>query len=272
MSRRYYGVSQGIELKKEYGQHFLRDQSTVDEMLHRVDLTSEANVFEIGCGDGFLTKSILNTPIDRLWVFEIDQSWASYVAEKYEDIRMTVYTENILDVDFHRFEQFKPWVLLANLPYQITFPILKLMVRHRDIISEGVIMVQEEVAQKIVAKPGDSTVQSLYFGYYFSWELLKKIPPGAFYPPPAVYSRLMYFKPKTELQEIPHEESFWKFVKLSFRQRRRTLKNNLLQSHYDVSAIPENILKARAQELSLAGFLELWKIVSANEQNSMHTE
>jgi 16S rRNA (adenine1518-N6/adenine1519-N6)-dimethyltransferase len=263
MARRYHGVSHGIELKKAYGQHFLRDQSVVDEMLSHVELTPETNVFEIGCGDGFLTRSILQTPIDRLWVFEIDQSWAQYVAQTYEDMRMTVFTENILDADFHRFEQFKPWVLLSNLPYQITFPILKLMVKHRDILREGIVMVQEEVAQKIVAKPGDTTVQSLYFGYYFSWRLLKKVPPGAFYPPPAVYSRLIYFKPKANLEEIPDEENFWKFVKICFHQRRRTLKNNLLQSHYDVTLIPEKFIKARAQELSLDDFHDLWELMKA---------
>ena len=264
MARKYHGAAHGIELKKQYGQHFLREQHVVDEMLAHVQLTPETNVFEIGCGDGFLTKSILQTSVDRLWIFEIDKSWADYVNETYPDIRMTIFTENILDVDFERFEQFKPWTLLSNLPYQITFPLLKLMVKNRAILGEGVVMVQEEVAQKIVAKVGDASWQSLYFGYYFMWKLLIKIPPGAFYPPPAVNSRLLYFKPKDSLEPIPDEEHFWKFVKACFLQRRRTLKNNLAAIQFPLDLFPEEYGKARAQELGLDDFLKLWKISQSN--------
>ena len=71
-----HASAHGIQLKKGYGQHFLRDQSVVDKMIAQVTLTPETSVFEIGCGDGFLTKSILQTPIRRLWVFEIDPEWA----------------------------------------------------------------------------------------------------------------------------------------------------------------------------------------------------
>src|SRR5579885_254150 len=114
-------TAHGIHLKKKHGQHFLRQQSIVDHMLEAVSLTSTSSVFEIGCGDGFLTKAILATPIERLWVFEIDPQWATYVQKQYPDPRMHMFQQNILEVDFSSFEQHKPWVLLANLPYQITF-------------------------------------------------------------------------------------------------------------------------------------------------------
>ena len=120
MAQKKHGSAHGIPLKKRYGQHFLREQIYVDHMIDAVELTPESSVFEIGCGDGFLTKSILATPIKRLWVYEIDESWAAHVKAAYHDERMTVFTENILDVDFSCFEPDKPWTLLANLPYQIT--------------------------------------------------------------------------------------------------------------------------------------------------------
>lgn len=255
--------SAGIALKKYHGQNFLRDQSVIDHMLSQVTLTPQSSVFEIGCGDGFLTRSILQQPLARLWVFEIDAEWAGYVRRTYPDKRMTIFTENILDVDFQSFEEFKPWTLLANLPYHVTFPILHKLVRNRQLLYEGVIMVQEEVAQKIVSQGGKGFgYPSLYFQHFFDWKLLLKIKPGSFYPPPKVDSRLLYFKPR-QPEFIEQEEGFWHFIKLCFKQPRRTLKNNLAQTHYDLTRISEEQLQLRAQQLNKADFLKIWeKLIS----------
>lgn len=263
MFKKNQPTAHGIQLKKVYGQHFLRDQSVVDEMLKDVSLNSETCVFEIGCGDGFLTKSILQTPIKKLWVFEIDPQWADYVKQNYDDPRMTIFKENILDFDFNLFKP-GPWTILSNLPYQITFPILKLLFEHREILSEGIIMIQEEVAQKLIAQPGKNTVQALFYSHYFDLKLLKKIPPTSFYPPPKIYSRLVYLKPKKNIKKIEDETKFWKFVKLCFIQRRRTIKNNLATGQYNLTLIPEKYLKARAQELSIENFFELWNLFKQN--------
>lgn len=250
----------GIYLKKSYGQHFLREQVYIDHMIDAVELTSESSVLEIGCGDGFLTKSLLKTLLGRLWIFEIDVQWASYVQKTYPDKRMTVFVENILDVDFSRFDPYKPWVLLANLPYQITFPILYRLVEHRRLLKEGVIMVQEEVAQKILKTSGRGYgFVSLFFQHYFRWRALDKVPPTAFLPPPAVYSRLLYFSCIQDPTIIPQESEFWIFIKRSFSQPRRILRNNLQSFHYDLSKIPDHILLSRAQQLSMDDFLSLWK-------------
>ena len=252
----------GIPLKKQFGQHFLRQQSVIDEMIAAVDLNERSSVFEIGCGDGFLTRSILKQDIARLWVFEIDPQWAEYVQKTYPDERMSMFRENILDVDFSRFEPYKPWILLANLPYLITFPILHLLQRNRDLLQEGVIMIQEEVAQKLVKKSGRGYgYPSLFFQHYFELKLLQKISPGAFLPPPKVYSRLVHFKPKKIMTPIPDEEHFWKFIKLCFHQPRRTLKNNLAQSQIELSKIPEKYILLRAQQMNMEDLLHIWERV-----------
>ena len=252
--------SDGIPLKKQYGQHFLRDQSVIDCMLDQVNV-NKASVFEIGCGDGFLTQAILQTDMERLWVFEIDSHWVQYITQKWQDPRLSVFEENILDIDFARLEPNKPWILLANLPYQITFPLLHLLKVHRALLKEGVIMVQEEVAQKILKTHGrDYGYSSLFFQYYFEWKLLVKVLPEAFYPPPKVQSRLLYFKPKNP-PAIEQEEDFWKFIKLCFKQPRRTLKNNLEQTHIDISLIEPAMLTMRAQQMNINDLLALWKRV-----------
>ncbi|OQA35404.1 MAG: Ribosomal RNA small subunit methyltransferase A [Candidatus Dependentiae bacterium ADurb.Bin331] len=255
---------EGIAVKKMYGQHFLRWQAVIDHMVANVILDENSSVFEIGCGDGFLTRSILQQPIKRLWVFEIDADWARFVEKKYADLRMTIFQENILDVDWARFDEHKPWTLLANLPYQITFPILHMLHKNRAVLKEGVIMIQEEVAEKILKTHGRGYgYPSLFFQHYFEWKKLDKVPPQAFEPPPKVDSRLLYFKPKQSVQPIKNEEEFWQFIKLCFKQPRRTLKNNLQQTHFDLTKISETTLALRAQQMSMNDLLSLWDKLNA---------
>ncbi|CAN5150786.1 16S rRNA (adenine(1518)-N(6)/adenine(1519)-N(6))-dimethyltransferaseRsmA [soil metagenome] len=255
--------SHGIAIKKQYGQHFLRDQSVVDHMMDQVKLTDESSVFEIGCGDGFLTQEIVKQPLARLWVFEIDPQWAGFVKNAIKDKRLTMFEENVLDLDFSRLDEHKPWTLLANLPYQITFPILHLLQKNRHMLKEGVIMVQEEVAQKIVKTSGRGYgLPSLFFQHFFEWKLLNKVAPTAFLPPPKVYSRLMYFKPRKKLVEIPNESEFWKFIKLCFLQPRRTLRNNLNSTHFDTSQFDDKLLSLRSQQMGMEDFLKIWKVLN----------
>ena len=255
--------SHGISLKKKYGQHFLRDQRVVEHMLENVSLDKASSVFEIGCGDGFLTKEIVKHPFARFWIFEIDPQWAGFVKNSVPDKRMTIFEDNILDVDFSRFEPDKPWTLLSNLPYQITFPILHLLQKNRHLLKEGVIMMQEEVAQKIMKKSGRGYgFPSLFFQHFFEWKMLQKIPPGAFLPPPKVHSRLLHFKPKQDSIPIMDEEKFWEFIKRCFAQPRRTMRNNLMTTHFDVAKLPEQILLLRAQQMSMEDFLKIWELIN----------
>lgn len=255
-------TSQGIAIKKQFGQHFLRDQSIIDSIIRSVKLTSKSSVFEIGCGDGVLTRAILHEDIARLWVFEIDPEWVTHARKTFNDDRLTVYQEDILDVNFDRFKEHAPWNLLANLPYQITFPLLHMLQKNRALLGEGVIMVQEEVAQKIVKTSGRGYgFPSLFFNHFFEWRLLDKIPPTAFYPAPKVFSRLLYFKPRKDTQPISDEEGFWKFVKICFKQPRRTLKNNLAQTHYPMNRIADETLALRSQQLDFDGFIKIWNLL-----------
>ena len=231
-------------------------------MISAVHLDSKINVVEIGCGEGILTQAILQGPCKQLKVFEIDPEWANLVEKLYgSDKRLVMIQENVLDSNWDLLVDQGPWVLLANLPYHVTFPILYKVYKYRHIFNEGVIMVQEEVAQKIVKSGGrDYGYTSLFFQHYFSWKLLDKVPPGAFFPPPKVFSRLIYLAPKKEVIEIKQEEEFWKFIKLCFQQPRRTLHNNLKQSHFDLSRLTEETLLKRAQQLEMKDFLEIWEI------------
>lgn len=257
---------QGITLKKQFGQHFLQDQFYIDQVIEKIPFYPGMNVFEIGCGEGVLTKAIAAQPnLGSLQVFEIDPEWAGLVKKDLQhDPRVQVNLTNILDVNLNELFADKQWVLLANLPYCITFPILHLLQQSRSVVPQGVIMIQEEVAQKIVQKSGRGYgYPSLFFQHYFEWQLMDRVPPTAFYPAPKVFSRLLYFKANLNPEVIVDEPGFWKFIKACFLQPRRTLKNNLQQSKYGTEPFSEDLLKKRAQELSMQDFLSIWKTLQA---------
>jgi len=253
---------QGILLKKQFGQHFLQDHFYIDQVVNRIVFTPETKVFEIGCGEGVLTKAIAKQPLlNKLRVFEIDPEWAELVKNDLaSDDRVEVTQANILDENLNQIFAGEKWTLLANLPYCITFPILHLLQKSSAVVKEGVIMIQEEVAQKIMKKSGRGYgYPSLFFQHYFDWQLMDKVPPTAFFPPPKVDSRLLYFKTNENPEFIVDEEGFWKFIKLCFLQPRRTLKNNLQQSKFGLEPFDAELLKKRAQELSMKDFLEIWR-------------
>jgi 16S rRNA (adenine1518-N6/adenine1519-N6)-dimethyltransferase len=247
--------------KKKFGQNFLKDHSVVDTMIDRVEIDASTNIMEIGAGAGFLTKAILEqTKCKRLVSFEIDEEWYMELQRTIADSRFDLRLTDVLDLDWNELEELAPMVMLANLPYQISFPVLFRIQRHKHLFREGVVMLQEEVAQKLVATHGRSFSQvTLFLKHHFEFELLCKIGPEAFSPPPKVCSRLVHFKPRLKTEPIKNEERFWKFVKSAFAHPRQTLRKNLKHAGYDINKISEESLKLRSQQMTFDDFLELWE-------------
>ena len=259
-------VDDGLpEKKKAYGQHFLRKHSVVDNMIHAVTITPDTTVVEIGCGDGFLTKAILaQTPCKKLVCFEIDKEWADYVSARIFDPRLDLRLQNILDASFDTVESEHPLIMLANLPYQITFPILYRIQKAKHLFGDVVVMVQEEVGQKLAATHGRGlSAVTLFFQYHFTIKLLDKIEPGAFTPPPKIFSRLIQLTPKHNPTPIEDAAGFWAMLKLCFHFPRQTLRNNLRTTHYDLNRLTEELLGKRAQQLTFADFLVIWNTLRA---------
>lgn len=257
---------EGPQKKKHLGQHFLRDADVVEKMISAVKIESRA-ILEIGCGDGFLTQAILesNPCCKTLISVEFDRDWFDFVNKKLKDPRLILIHDNVLDIDFSSLQVTFPMVLLANLPYNISFPILYKLVENKHLFSEGVFMVQEEVAQRLVAVSGrDKGSISLFMQHHFDFRLLDKIHPSAFLPPPKVFSRTVYFKPKTDSLGLEQKDvvAFWDFVKHCFHHPRQTLGNNLKKANFGASVIErldKSELSARAQQLKLEQFLEIWR-------------
>ncbi|HTM05825.1 MAG TPA: 16S rRNA (adenine(1518)-N(6)/adenine(1519)-N(6))-dimethyltransferase RsmA [Patescibacteria group bacterium] len=255
----------GIRLKKKFGQHFLRDYDILASIISHAQLTEKDAVLEIGCGDGFLTKALVDCPIKKLWSFEIDPEWATEINQTIIDERFTIFQQDFLTVDMAQFIGDAPWKLIANLPYNITFPILEIIRKHGHLFSDGIIMIQEEVAQKlakVACKGKDYGFISLFYQHYFEFKLLDKVLPSSFVPAPRIVSRLVLFKIKKEKVQIKNENDFWEFIKICFKQPRRTLRNNLASSLYQnlLAVCDEQTLAKRAQQLTMHELLLLWDI------------
>lgn len=256
----------GVRLKKKYGQHFLRDYNILASIISHAELKEQDAVLEIGCGDGFLTKALLDCPLKKLWSFEIDPEWAEKIKQTVADNKFTLFEQDFLKVDPQQFTVDAPWVMVANLPYNITFPILEIVRTHTHLFSRGVIMVQEEVAQKLVKKAQsgkDYGFISLFYQHYFEWKLLDKVLPQSFMPAPKVVSRVIAFTVKKERQTIYKEAAFWDFIKVCFKQPRRTLRNNLAQFPDQIALIGQEKAAKRAQQLSMEELLCLWDKIAS---------
>lgn len=236
-------------------------------MLNKVkEACAGRTVLEIGCGDGFLTERILaKTDCRQLICLELDRNWADFVAKKIQDPRLLIYNVNALEVDWQELANGAPMVLLANLPYNVSVPLIKKLRQHASDFVEGVFMVQDEVAKRFVAKTGtDFGSISIFLQHVLDFSLLTKVTPDAFSPPPQVNSRLVHFKPKASVQAIQAEDAFWNFIKACFASPRRMLKNNLKGYAFDQEMLTKKIEGLRAQQMTSAQLVDLWECLQSS--------
>ena len=226
------------------------------------NLKQNDHVLEIGCGDLALSRYLLAEKICRLAIVEYDEKWAHHAKSNLSPSQTTVYHSDICVFDFSQLLSMSPtWSVIANIPYYITYEILHLLVSWKANLKQGIIMIQEEVAQKLVKKRGrDYTPFSLFIQYHFDCTLLDKVPPTAFFPEPKVYSRVIQLVPKQNVEPLKNEDAFWKFLKIIFKSPRRTILNNIQGTLY-LDTIPEIFHKKRAQEFSLEELIILWNQV-----------
>jgi 16S rRNA (adenine1518-N6/adenine1519-N6)-dimethyltransferase len=265
------------KLKPKLGQHFLASDSYAAQIVEALGDTTQRTVLEIGPGRGILT-SLLARQARRLISVELDRVLAAQLRLKFGMYpNVEIIEADILSVDFDSLFgpkpglarpgiEFKPTPakVIGNLPYYITSDIILRLFEYAKYFETIVIMVQREVADRIAAKPGSSEygLLSATAQLYARVEKLITLPPGAFAPPPKVYSSVLRLTIVPRQQELGLDGNgslnagFIDFLKLSFGQKRKTLWNNL-KSNYPESnlraALAETKIKpaARAETLSL---------------------
>lgn len=232
----------GTRPRKRLGQNFLIDRNVLEKIVAASEITDADFVLEIGAGLGFLT-SALAANVNRVVAIEVDNALFRELQRKFSDCpKVRLIHEDVLKLNLSPLlNQFPSsnTKIIANLPYSITTPILWKLLGHRKHIGICVLMMQKEVADRIVAQPGGKTYGALTIGisYYAETEIVDVLPPNCFYPAPKVESAIVKLKirgaPKVRVAD---EALFFRIVRASFQARRKMLRNALLKNNVPITA------------------------------------
>ncbi len=245
--------------RQKLGQHFLVRGAVLDRIALAACPEREPLAVEIGPGRGSLTTRLL-ARAERVIAVELDARLAEELARAHAgDPRLEVIAADALRTDLG---QWGPAAIAGNLPYYAATAILDKVLECGPLMRRGVFLVQKEVARRITALPGSreygylSVAMQLRAGI----ELLFTVAPAAFHPPPKVDSAVLRLAPRDRARElgIAAPRDFLDFVSLCFRQKRKTLRNNLAPRFgAAVDQWPEAAL--RAEQISLAGFAAMYR-------------
>jgi 16S rRNA (adenine1518-N6/adenine1519-N6)-dimethyltransferase len=211
--------------KKRFGQHFLTDRHYLGRIVEAIDPKPGDAMLEIGPGSGLMTGELAGR-LDHLHVVEIDRDLAAALRERFPRERVTVHEADILEFDFASLPQ--PLRVVGNLPYNVSSPILFRMVEISARLLDCVFMLQREVVDRMVAKPGtpDYGRLSVMLQYRFTMARAFNVPPGAFTPAPKVDSAVVRMAPLPgDRLRARDEARFASVVAAAFGQRRKTLRN-----------------------------------------------
>ena len=236
-----------IKMSKKLGQNFLIKRGIVDEIVHAAELTPGDPVLEVGPGIGTLTQGLAQSgadvtaiELDRRLLEVLDTTLASY-----DNVR--IVHGDVLKLDVATIMNHKPFKVVANLPYYITTPIIMSLLESKLPIERLVVMVQKEVALRMVAKPGtkDYGALSVAVQYYTEPDIVLDVPPKSFLPAPAVTSSVIrcVLRDKPPVDVID-EKLFFRVVKAGFAQRRKTFSNTMKTTGLSRDRIEELLVKA----------------------------
>lgn len=240
-----------IRASKRLGQNFLIDEGIVGEIVAAADIQEGETVLEIGPGIGTLTQALAEAKAKVIAV-EIDKRLPEILAKTlagYTNVQ--IVHGDILKVNIKEIVAGNTFKVVANLPYYITTPIIMALLEQRLPVTKIVTMVQKEVADRMVAKPGKKDYGSLSVAvqYYTSPEIVVAVPPQSFLPAPAVDSVVICCTVRqTPPVEVISEKMFFRVVKGAFSQRRKTLQNAL-----KTMGIPGEVVQAALMEAGIDG-------------------
>lgn len=264
-----------ITANKSLGQNFLISEQAVNSIVESAEITKQDLIIEIGPGLGTLTQRLIEKA-GKVICIELDTRMVNIIAERfalYDNIE--IINEDVLKVNLKELikEQKQRYSLqnakvVANLPYYITTPIIMKLLEDRLDIESITIMIQKEVAERIIAKPGDNLSGAITYGihYYTEPEYVIEVSHEAFIPAPEVDSQII----KLNVRKMPavnvnNEEKLFKIIKLAFMQRRKTLINalsngNVLGNKQDIEEMLKSLgidTKIRGEKLTLEQFAKI---------------
>ena len=252
-----------IRAKKKFGQNFLIDQHIIKQILDSINPNKSQSILEIGPGLGALTIPLLNK-LKHINVVEIDKDMVKFLTKKIPSSKITIYQEDILEVEDQRFSEFN--FIIGNLPYYISTPILLKLAKIKKNDAGLFFMLQKEVAERVSATPSTKMYGRLssMLQYFFRVELLFDIPAEAFNPKPKVMSSFVKFTRKNSHElNASNDDNYEKVIKLAFQYKRKTLRNNFkgVLDDSDFSSLDINP-KMRAETLSVDNFVNIENYLS----------
>jgi 16S rRNA (adenine1518-N6/adenine1519-N6)-dimethyltransferase len=223
----------GIRPRKRLGQSFLQDLNILNKIVDFADIQPDETVVEIGAGLGIMT-GLMATKARRVVALEVDPSMIEILRERLQGFHnVDVVETDVLQFDFFSAcppDSSEKLKIVGNVPYHISSPILFRLMDFRKSISLMVLMLQKEVVDRIVARPGtkDYGIPSVITTMFYRTERLLNVPASCFYPEPKVVSSILKMGVREKpLLNVRDEELFRKIVRLAFAKRRKTLVNNL---------------------------------------------
>ena len=249
-----------IKPLKRFGQNYLIDKNIINKIISIINPQKDDIIIEIGPGQGALTQYLASSSA-KIFAFEIDKRVIEQLKEKFENV--TFINADFLEIDLRELES-SSLRIVGNIPYNITSPIIFKIFENNSLIRDAVLMVQYEVAKRMIAKVGtkDYGILSVLLKFFTDTELCFKVSPNVFYPKPKVYSAVV----KMKIKECPDEifnKTFINVVKAAFGNRRKILKNSFSNSifaqlNFEKSKID---LSKRAEQLDLADFIQLTNFI-----------
>lgn len=260
MNQKDFIKNYDFKFKKKFGQNFLTDENVLSNIVNCAQIDKDTLVVEIGPGAGALTKKLVKVA-KRVVAYEIDETLSPILNTIDADIIYGDFLKRNIKEDLSKYE-YKKLYVVANLPYYITTPILTKIIETR-IADKIVIMVQKEVGDRISSKPcsKDYNSLSIFVSYYYNVKKMFVVSKNVFIPKPNVDSLVIALIRKEIRYNVNNEDLFFKLVRDSFAQKRKTLKNNL--KNYDFNKVKEVLLKngytedVRAEALPIEMFVEI---------------
>jgi len=264
--------------KSKLGQNFLHDASAIQRIAAALGDCSSHTVVEIGPGRGAITHT-LAARASHVLAIEVDPELAAQLRTELPPERVTVVRQDVLDFDFAGASTAagERLLVVGNLPYYITSPILLKLAASHNALDRAVLMVQREVADRVAAAPGsrDYGLLSVTAQMYGPVEKLFTLPPSAFSPPPEVHSTVLRWRFAPRFAELGIEEAgFIQFLRQVFAQKRKTLANNLRAAGMAPAAVATALAhtgihaQARAEALSVESLAALWRTIKTERAAS----
>ncbi len=253
---------------KAFGQNFLIDRSVLLKIVAAAAIDADDEILEVGAGTGVLTRE-LAPRARRVVAVELERDMLALLAKTTSFFpNVELIARNLLFLDSVEVFGQAPYKLVANLPYYITAPTFRHFLESANPPRVLVVMVQQEVAQRIVAQPGDLSVLAISIQFYGVPRIVEHVPASSFYPAPKVDSAILRVDVHADAPLAPTErESFFRLVQAGFGERRKQLHNSLTHGlHYKNEIIRAWLAEAgieasrRAETLSIAEWLHLWRM------------